>query len=310
MHTHSKDRSGQTISMQKEDRPLLNRQSILASPRFFLAEREIATKLIDVHKHNPRMARLMASYKKWLLTHAIFAMANQRNPDDSLSGLTPGRLLDLVEQYGAVSRNTASSYVAELVAYKFLQPVEQDTDRRLKVIETTTLAEDGMRTWYDGHLACLDLLDGGGRIECSHQRPELIFKAQPMMIDRILADPEWRNPHPSMLYFLGSDIGGLLLHYIITRLENFPAGIEKLEIGAVSIPAMSDLFGISQSNAKRIFRKCEEQNLLGWTEARRRGNMWVSGTLIGAHLRRQAVKFEFVDLAFHETCRQLDATRQ
>ncbi|MCO6186323.1 hypothetical protein [Rhizobium sp. L1K21] len=245
------------------------------------------------------MARLLASYKKWLMTHALYALSKERNADDHVSGLRPGRLLDVMVQYGTVSRNTASAYLAELVAYKFLEIVDDRPDKRLKLLKPTQLAEAGMRRWYNSHLACLDDLDGGKRVVLSEKNPELIFLAQPRMIKRILDDEEWMRPPPSMAFFLDSDVGGLLIHFIITRLESLVAHEDHVRIGPLSTPALADMFNISASNIKRMFRKCEDMGLLGWDKPRRRGDFWISERFVRDHFQRQAIKFEMVDEAFH-----------
>ncbi len=276
----------------------LSRKMIASNPRFLAAEQEIARELLDVHRENPRMARLMASYKKWLMTHTLFALSKQADPHEVTSGLRPGRLLDVMTAHGAVSRNTASSYLAELVTYKFLEYVDQSADRRIKLLNPTEIANEGMRRWYDGHIACLDTIDGGNRLETSKNNPDLVFLAQPRMIHRILQDEEWNSPPPSMMYFLDSDVCGLLVHYIVTRITDWKAQSGQFWLGPMSTTALAEMFYISTSNIKRIFRKGEADGLFVWEKPRRRGDFWVSETFIRDHIERQAVKFEMVDEAF------------
>lgn len=277
----------------------LSRDEIVEAPRFLSVERQIAQELLDVHRQNPRMARLMASYKKWLMTHVLFALSKERDPDNHASGLRPGRLLDVMMQHGTVSRNTASAYLAELVAYKFLESVDDSSDRRLKRLQTTEMADAGMRRWYDGHLACLDSLDGGTRLARSGEKPGLVFIAQPRMIKRILDEPEWHRPTQSMAYFLDSDVGGILVHYIISRIETLNSDEGRIWLGPLSTAALAEMFTISASNIKRMFRKCEDNGFVGWERPRRRGDFWVSERFVRDHFTRQAIKFAIVDEAFH-----------
>lgn len=277
--------------------PGLTRAAIAANPRFFAAEKQIAAMLLGVQTENPRMARLLASYRKWIVTHTIFALSMRQRLGEADIGLTPGRLNEALREHVKINRNTLSLYISELEAYGFLTELDAPPDARLRPLGTTELAERGMRLWCEGHLRCLDTLDGGNRVAVAGRDPTLLFRAQPRLVDLILADHEWMNPPPSLAHFLGSDVGGLLLHYLTSKLTTLEATEGRILLEPVSVAALAERFLISVSNVKRMIHKAESDGLLGWEYPRRRGRLWVSIGFVADHFRRQAVKFELVDRA-------------
>ncbi len=74
----------------------LTRTEIAVHPLFPTIEKQIAEHLIAIHLRTPRLSRLKASHRKWLMTHSLFALSLQRRDDDPLSGLTATRFVEIV----------------------------------------------------------------------------------------------------------------------------------------------------------------------------------------------------------------------
>ncbi|WP_246745838.1 hypothetical protein [Ciceribacter sp. L1K22] len=291
-----------------QSRPL-DREDIQSHPLFAEIERQIALHLIAIHDRTPRLSRLKASHRKWLMTHSLFALSLQRRDDDPLSGLTATRFVDTVMRLAAASRNTATAYLAELVAYKFLRDVPDVPDRRVRVLETTEAAYDAMLSWFNGHLACLDRLDGGTRQQRSLADGRIFRLAQPMIAERLSEDPLWRDPPDSIGNFLWSDYGGMVLHDLITRIEHYDPKAETTEIAPLALSTLSDKYMLSTTNLKRMFKKSEDDGLIGWQQPRRRGHMWFSRSFLHDYFQWQSAKFAAVDAAFHEASSRLDDNR-
>ncbi|MGV8936741.1 MAG: hypothetical protein ACOH2J_06430 [Allorhizobium sp.] len=277
----------------------LTRTEIVCHPLFFSVERQIASHLITIHVDTPRLSRLKASHRKWLLTQSLFALSLQRNPDDPLSGLTATRFIDVVMKLDAASRNTASAFLAELVAYKFLRDVPDIPDRRVRVLETTEASNHAMISWFMGHMACLDRLDGGTRSQLAAADPRLFRLAQPHAARTLVEDPAWRDPPESIGHFLWSDLGGMVLHELIARIENFDPNAERTDAGPVTLASLSAKYMVSATNLKRMFKKAENDGLLGWELPRRRGSLWLSKTFLFDYFSWQSAKFSALDEAFH-----------
>ncbi|MDQ0558502.1 AraC-like DNA-binding protein [Rhizobium mesoamericanum] len=282
------------------------RDEILHHPLFLSIERQIALHLIGIHKRAPRLARLAASHRKWLLTQTLFAMHIGRDRGDPVSGLTAGRLMRAAKEFDLASKNTAASFLAELIAYKFLRDAPDDTpDRRLRRLETTEVSEEAMASWFQGHMACLDQLDGGNRASLTADEPRLFHLAQPRAVRALIREPVWKEPRTSIGHFLWSDIGGLVLHDLISRLPDDARDQERVLLHNVSTTEIANDFGISLTNLKRMFKKVEMDNLLGWESPRHRGSLWLSRAFIEDYFHWQSAKFAELDAAIHWAASQI-----
>lgn len=278
----------------------LTRKQIAEHPLFPAIEKQIAEHLIEIHTQTPRLSRLKASHRKWLMTHSLFALALRRTDGDPLSGLTATRFIEMVITLDCASRNTATAFLAELVAYKFLRDIPDVPDKRVRVLEPTEISIAAMFSWFRGHMACLDRLDGGSREATVIARPQIFRIAQPLAADILMADAIWKDPVDSIGHFLWSDLGGMVLHDLFARLDpDYDRAAERVYIGSTSLSDISDLYQVSQTNLKRMFKKAEADNLLGWDLARRRGPLWLSRTFIEDYFTWQSAKFAGLDRAYH-----------
>jgi AraC-like DNA-binding protein len=206
---------------------------------------------------------------------------------------------------GAASRNTATGYLAELVAYKFLRDVPDVPDRRVRVLEATELSLGGMRSWFNGHMACLDRLDGGQREQTSYDNEAIFVLAQPMAADMLVDDPIWRDPPDSIGHFLWSDLGGMVLHDLISRLDGVDRLAPRVLAGPVTLAELSEVYQASATNLKRMFKKAETDGLLGWELPRRRGNLWLAQGFLEDYFTWQSAKFAALDFSYHQACQEL-----
>lgn len=285
--------------------PLLTRAEIFAHPLYPAIEKQIARHLIAIHIRTPRMSRLKASHRKWLMTQCVFSLAFRRRDDDPLSGLTATRFVETVMKLGASSRNTATGYLAEMVAYKFLRDVPDVPDKRVRVLEPTEISMAGLRSWFNGHLACLDRLDGGNRELTSLAEERIFLLAQPIGADIMLADPLWRDPPDTIGHFLWSDLGGIILHDLFSRLEDVDRTAPTVSCGPVTLVELSETYHVSTTNLKRMFKKAEIEELLHWEQPRRRGNLLLSSRFVEDYFSWQSAKFAAIDQSYHQALANL-----
>lgn len=279
----------------------LCRETIASHSLFPEIERRIALHLIGIHKETPRLARLKACHRKWLMTHSLYALALQRTPDDPQSGLTTSRFVDTILELGEASRNTAASFLAELVAYKFLTCEECVTDRRVRILLLTEASKNAMTAWFHGHLGCLDLLDQGNRREIAEANPDILNVAQPIIARILVNDKDWRVPRDSIAPFLNSDMGGMVLHDLITRVPDQPDSNGHYQLGKINLSNLGKTYMISLTNLKRMFKNGHEEGLLGWQQQQRRGGFWLSQQFVQDYYHWQSAKFEAVNVAFWES---------
>lgn len=272
--------------------------AIAKHPLFPAVDKQIAGHLIKIHRDTPRLARLKASHRKWLMTQSMYALSIQRREGDPNSGLNPARFIEIATTIGAASRNTADSFLKELLAYKFLREVEHGHDRRMRFLETTEASDRAMRSWFMGHMNGLDRLDGGRREAMCLAEPRLFLSAQPYAAEQLIANPVWRYPADSIRPFLFAEFGGMILHEILHQIEDFKAEAGRIMVGAFSVPALAQQYGISVTNIKIMFRKTEESGFLGWVGRRGNRTLWLSEDFLSDYLFWQAQKFAALDEAY------------
>lgn len=285
-------------AVELSSRPLAHTE-IAQHPQFPRAEELVARRLIGLQEKAPRLVRLKSSHRKWLITHSLFALDSQRDPADPLSGLTASRLIDVVVDISAASRNTASAFLQELLAYKFLREIPDVPDRRIRLFQLTDISVNAMKIWFDAHMEALDILDGGNRAAVCAARPELFRRAHMRAAAALVEDETWRDPRPSIAPFLWSDAGGMVLHDIITRLPTARSDGDRLLLGPLALSDLAERYSVSVSNVKRMFSSVEKEALAGWTQPRRRGSFWISQGMLGDYFHWQAAKFAALDEAIH-----------
>nr|WP_316654445.1 hypothetical protein [uncultured Gellertiella sp.] len=277
--------------------PALSAHAIASHPDFIEAEAIVARRLIGIHESTPRISRLKSSHRKWMITQSLFALSSARDPADPLSGLTASRLIDTVVEIGAASRNTASAFLQEMLAYKFLREVPDIPDKRVRVLEPTEVSVRAMQGWFDCHMQGLDRLDGGNRLQVVTGRPDLFRLAQQHAAGHLVEDPDWHDPRDSIGHFLWSEAGGMVLHDLIARVPGGRREGTRIILGPLALADLAEKYAISVSNVKRMFSPVEKDGLAGWESPRRKGSFWMSETLLGDYFHWQAAKFAALDEA-------------
>lgn len=299
------------VQTRQDDPPLaagaMTPAMLIAHPLFPAVDRDIAGHLITIHRDTPRLARLKASHRKWLMTQSMYALSIQRRDDDPNSGLNPARFIGIATTIGAASRNTADAFLKELLAYKFLREVEHGNDKRMRFLETTEASDRAMVSWFMGHMCGLDRLDGGEREKICAADPRIFRLAQPRAAERLIANPVWRYPADSIRAFLFAEFGGMILHEMMNQIDAFHAVEGRIVVGTVSVPALAQQYGISVTNVKTMFRKTEEAGFIGWVGARRNRTLWLSEAFLADYLMWQAQKFSALDEAFRYAHAQVSA---
>ncbi|RDJ16552.1 hypothetical protein B5K05_08835, partial [Rhizobium phaseoli] len=138
---------------------------------FLTSIRFLAGQTRSMFDAGPRLARLLASHQRWLLTQTAYALHLEYDPRDPTSGFTAVRLTGRITARKVASRNTVLAFIEELYTYRFIAHTPGDERRRPRHFEPATVSHQAMFAWIHANLAALDLLDGGERAG--------VFKANP-----------------------------------------------------------------------------------------------------------------------------------
>lgn len=267
----------------------------------------LASGLRGVFGDNPRLGRVLASHQRWIMAQAVMALYLEYSPEDRSSGLTVGRLRDIVTATGAASRNTVLNFMEEMRHYRFVRDVPAPSSGRVRRrrVEVTEMAEAAMRRWFEVNLAVLDGLDGGTRQAAHLADPTLFERAQPIMARACLADPLWLDPPGHVGLFQWTEGGALAMDELLTRaMQHPPCPDGNHPVGQVNIRSMADEYLMSHTHLQRLFRKAAEVGIIGWSGQRRKADLWVSAPFLADYARWQSVKLSHLDHAWHAVSRK------
>nr|WP_316653334.1 hypothetical protein [uncultured Gellertiella sp.] len=277
-------------------------ERILASPRFQQALCDLSGNLLATFQANPRLCRALGSHQRWLLSQAAFALHFEYHVANKASGLTVGRLRDLITPTGAASRNTVLNFIEEMRHYRYVRDIPHpDGGRsRRRRVEISEQAEETMATWFRFNIALLDQIDGGERQAALVRDPGIFRRAQPVAARRCLEDKAWLDPPVAVGLFQWTESGGLVMDELMARCGRTTANAEgRYNLGTVNIRAMADAYLMSHTHLQRLFRKAAEMQVIGWEGNRRKAELWVSADFLDDYRRWQAAKLVHLDHAFH-----------
>jgi hypothetical protein len=270
-------------------------EKLAADDNFLAAIIHCANQMLAIYRESPRIASIFAAQQRWLLAHAGFALY-YGYPGDEKRGLYSGRFIDFAIQHKIASRNTAAAFVQEMLAYRFLRPVPGE-DKRTRYLEPTETAEHHFMKWLIAHLMILDSLDAGSRAEKMTAEPALIARIQPLIARKIIETKAVREPGTTFNLFNWANSGGLVMDYLISRLQGFPRSADRVIVGPLSLREIRDQFMISNTHLKRLLTHAADMGSVGWTEIPRKGDFWLSGGFVLEYWNYQAAKFAIIDAA-------------
>ena len=272
-------------------------EQLARHPKFVSSLRFLAEALRNRYDNGPRIARMLSSHQRWLLTQTAYALHLEYDPATVGSGLTVVSLRDLITHHRVASRNTVLSFIDELLTYRFLLPAPGHVRRPRRYVPTE-ISHAAMFGWYLSNLAALDLLDDGGRAAALAAAPALMDLAQPRMARHCLETELWREPPEGVGLFLWTEAGGLVVDHIMSRMDLSVEMGSHIDIGRVDARALATHFMISRTHLQRLLRKSAERGDIGWHDEPKRTRMWISRDFLDQYCGWQAVKLAAIDEAF------------
>ncbi|WP_246764972.1 hypothetical protein [Ensifer sp. PDNC004] len=274
---------------------------LASSPAFFSAVLSYARGMVEMYAANPRLASIFASQQRWLMAQSGLALYHDRDPDDPSSGLYSGRFINYAVMHGIASRNTAASFVQEMVAYRFARYITVQPDKRSRPLEPTEAALDYVWKWMQSHLAILDSSDGQSRLARLNEEQHRFGRLQAAVAQALVGNDTVRRPGPTFDLFTWVNSGGVVMDDLFSRIGDFDPEAARHAIGPVSPSDLSERFIISKTHLKRIFDKAALLGNMGWERTPGRGAVWLSKAFIREYWDYQAEKFALIDRAFEAT---------
>ncbi|NKM00393.1 hypothetical protein [Rhizobium leguminosarum] len=281
-------------------------EQLVGSSSFLMSIRFLAGQMRGMFDAGPRLARLLASHQRWLLTQTAYALHLEYDPRDPTSGFTAVRLTGRITAHKVASRNTVLAFIEELYTYRFITHTPGDERRRPRHFEPADVSHQGMFAWLISNLGALDLLDGGQRAAFFQANPSLMRLIQPRIARHCLEDAAWREPPEQVALFLWTEAGGLVVDNFIARMDMASSEPGRLPVGRVETRALAADFMMSRTHLQRLLAKAAQRGCVGWQDEPRKTHLWISRDFVEEYCAWQAVKFAYVDEAFEWAKAQLE----
>ena len=274
----------------------LSKSDIYDHPALFPAIRQQSAALLAVGQQDPRLTAPFATQQRWLMSHVALSLYFQ-SLTDKHAGAHITTILDAVVAARIASRNTADSFLKEMLHYKFASIVPSPDDRRLRplVPKPHVLAVVGL--WMRIHLNSLDLMTGGSRVAAFDAMPDALPRMQPLIAEQLVTVRAVRNPERTFSLFTWLDNGGWIMDWLISSMEEAPISAERVTVGRVSTADMADRLKLSRTHLARKLLEAESMGSLGWMGRRGQSVMWVSRGFREEYATAQAAKLSIIDHA-------------
>ena len=272
----------------------LSADEIAGHPGLHAAIRQQSRLLLQIYDGNPRLASVFGTQHRWLMAQAALALHFRGDGH----GIRSARILDFISRHGVASRNTADAFIKEMLKYGYARLLPQAEDKRTRPLEPTEASLDALHGWVGIHLATLDGLDHGQRLETFLGTLGALASLQPRIADGLLSSNRVRHPERTFSLFTWLNNGGLVMDWLIAGIEDTDPDAERVATGIVSIAALAERLKLSRTHLARKLGDAEALGSIGWQGKRGQSVMWVSAGFRREYVTAQAVKLAIIDAAF------------
>ena len=253
--------------------------------------------MLRVNDESPRLAAVFGTQQRWLLGHLAMSQYFQEvargNPDPVI---LMARFLEQVKTLDISSVNTADAFIKEMLVYGIAQQ-SQTADRRNRPFVPAPITVAATRRWTSIHLASLDRLDGGSRLDAFEADEALMARLHPEIARRAMISPEIRTPPKTWSLFTWLNNGGIVMDWLMVGVDPVDPTVERVPTQIRSVPELAENFRLSRTHLTRKLREAEALGSIGWEGNRGRSTMWISRDFVREYLATQAVKLAFIDEA-------------
>ena len=281
----------------------LTADDIAGHPDLHAAIRQQSRLMQQTYDGNPRLASVFGSQHRWLMGQVALALHFRSCSSGKGRGIKSAEVLDAVSRHGVASRNTADAFLKEMLKYGFARYVPGATDKRTRPLEPTETSLEAIHGWIGIHLATLDRLDHGRRLETYLGTPGALAALHPGIAEGLLSSASVRKPERTFSLFTWLHNGGVIMDWLIAGIEETDADAERVPTAIASIAVMAQRLNLSRTHLSRKLKDAEALGSIGWQGRRGESVMWVSAGFRREYATAQAVKLAIIDAAFGDCFR-------
>ena len=223
--------------------------------------RRHAEATIGYFKRNRRFLRFVDTRQKWLLVHLV-AITCHGDGDSLLHGAAANWVCERASELGIASRNTSLAFFNQLAAYGYLTKRDHRGDRRIKLMSLSEGMEPALADWTR---MLIESATGQDACAIDHRTAMRIYLD---MIGRLLDNPKWIKAPLDICLSQDMRGGWLVMSEILRHLPKGATGDAWIPAPGLSIPAMTESYGLSRSTLYRLVRVSVEAGIMAWQEHR------------------------------------------
>lgn len=219
--------------------------------------------------------------------------------DERQRHIVLARFLDQVEARAVASRNTADSFIKEMLKYGYLSRTASETgDKRIRPLVPTEKSMLAVFAWALEHLKTLDAFDGGNRTGDLVRAPEVLADLQPRIAVGLVGKGGDDVATGTLALFAWANKSKLLFLRILASLMRVEGDATRFLTDINSITDLAAWMSVSASHIARPLREAEVIGSLGWSGVRGQSPMWISSGFLEEIMDEQAARLAFFDEAY------------
>jgi hypothetical protein len=269
-------------------------------PRVRAQLRQRAADLLDMHVADPRSGGIFATHQRWLLAHIALVAHFEAALSGGVAGMYASTVAATAVAEGVSSRNTAESFLREMVRYGFVESAPSERDLRIRRLTISSFAIRNVAGWFAANLATVDALDAGDRAKIFLGDPSLFARAESVAARGFLSSPAIRRPGPTFMLFTTVDEGGAVMDRLFASHADAPDGEGRYLTRIASLADFGGHIRLSRSHLTRKLRAAEALGSLGWQGERGKSRIWVSEAFLREYVARQAAELAAIEAGFQQ----------
>ncbi|MDO8422996.1 MAG: hypothetical protein Q7S99_12640 [Parvibaculum sp.] len=283
----------------------LTASQILLFPASISAIQQHARGLLHAASQFPGITSIFATEQRGMMANIGLSLYFEAGDKVHQRSIVLARFLDRVEERAVASRNTADTFIKEMIQYGYLSQSSGAGDKRIRPLVPTEKTMLAVLSWALEHLKTLDQLDGGDRANMVMRTPEVLAQLQPNIADDLVGKGSKEVATGTLALFAWVNKSKLLFLRILASIKPFEGDASRHVTDIDSIAELAIWMNVSSTHLARKLRDAETMGSLGWCGDRGQSSMWISTgfmhEIAGEYAARLAFFDEAYDLVFAAT---------
>jgi len=223
--------------------------------------RRQAEQIPAFHGRHRRFLRFVDTHQKWLLVHLIADTCASAAANRAETGAAVNWIADRACWLGIVSRNTALAFLGQLAAYGYVERRRCHADRRIRLVSLPDETKAILAEWAALQHTSLAMEPADAAVAEPEPWPFYLGIAA-----ALLDCPDYLAPPADVRLTQSMRGGWLVMSEILRHLPKGATGEAWIPAPGLSIPAMTESYGLSRSTLYRLVRVSVEAGIMAWQE--------------------------------------------